>query len=458
MKKIVLVISIVLLFTGYSYSTTKKVFLVGGNLDGTYSQIFDDMASAIDMKLDRQDNCGDWNTTKCPKVAVITSAADNSEIAKDKVYPYYKKLFEDNGFITKHVIANVDNYTTTTDTNTKQGAENARIIKDADIIFFNGGNQTLHSRTWLNDDGSYNTLMKEVAPKYNSGALMVGTSAGMAVLGDITFGGISDSAKDSFGILFFHHNQGLAQKSVKDGAVGGTGFADQRINPNPKLVKLQHEQNGGLMSGLSLLPFEVITDTHFGDRGRLGRLISAMSDSKKHIGLGIDQDNTALLVTIESNDTFNLSAYGKNGSYIVSTYDSNFDNGKGSIFAKNIRLDYLSNGDVAKVSGKNITVIPANNKKAILTESNNQSTSNDILSPYAIFDVISSLSKSSKQSATGKTNIPAEYPTNTPIFEFLFTKDNTKSYCIMSDNKCLTEPSDYTIENLYLDIESKQLN
>ena len=158
----------------------------------------------------------------------------------------------------------------------------------------------------------------------------------MAVLGDITFGGVNDSAKDSFGILYFNQNQNLAKKQVKDGGVSGNGFADQRINSNPELVELQHQQNGGEMSGLNLLPYQIITDTHFGYRGRIGRLIYAMQNTNKHIGIGVDQDNTALLLLITDNNKFRALAYGKNGTYIISIFDSEFNGDEDFMSVKNI--------------------------------------------------------------------------------------------------------------------------
>ncbi|MEY8765908.1 MULTISPECIES: cyanophycinase [Francisella] len=452
MKKVISLMSLIVLSINCSQAIDKKIFLVGGNLDDTYPAIYDDMANSIGFQLHREVSCGSWNTTKCPKVAVVTSAADNTNAAESIVYPYYKKIFEDNGFVTAHINAQIDNYKTNTDINTEQGGYNAKIIEQADIIFFNGGNQTYHSRTWLKDDGSYNSLMNVLAQRYDEGALIVGTSAGMAVMGNMTFGGVDDSAKDSFGILYFNQSQGLAQKQVKDGELDGTSFADQRTNSNPQLVEIQHQENGGKMFGLNMLPYEVITDTHFGDRGRLGRLISAMRDTNKHIGLGVDQDNTALLISMTNNNHFKVSAFGKNGVYMVSTFDAAFEDSKSFTSAKNIRLDYLSDGDDAVFINNDISIIPSKNKKRIIVNIKDNIYSDDILSSYGVFDIISSLVKSNLKSAIGSTKIPKEYPVNTPVFEFLFTKAAKKSYCIMSNNSCLNNLDGYTIVNMRMDL------
>jgi cyanophycinase len=50
----------------------------------------------------------------------------------------------------------------------------------------------------------------------------------------------------------------------------------------------------GLSRGLGLLP-EVIVDSHFAERGRFGRLLSAVAQEPALLGVGIDED-TAVVV------------------------------------------------------------------------------------------------------------------------------------------------------------------
>jgi cyanophycinase len=50
--------------------------------------------------------------------------------------------------------------------------------------------------------------------------------------------------------------------------------------------------------GLGLVP-KVLIDMHFGERGRLPRLLSAVAANPDHLGVGIDE-NTAILVTSDS--------------------------------------------------------------------------------------------------------------------------------------------------------------
>lgn len=114
----------------------------------------------------------------------------------------------------------------------------------ADIIFFNGGDQARHSRTWLGDNGAPSPMFSRLLARYNSGEVVIaGTSAGTMIMSNPTYGeGIS------FGHLYWNAKVGLAQKSTKDGAVNGTGLADTRNGTKG----LQHDDNGGKMPGFTV--------------------------------------------------------------------------------------------------------------------------------------------------------------------------------------------------------------
>ncbi|MED7787779.1 cyanophycinase [Francisella sp. 19X1-34] len=455
MRKILSTLLLVSFFM-VNYGYASKLFLIGGDLDGNYPQIYNDMASIIGFKLDRRVACGSWDTSKCPKVAIITSAADSSADGDKLSYSFYKKLFEDNGFVTAHVSAHIDNYKNATNLSTAAGKRNEKIINQANIIFFNGGNQAFHSRTWLNNDGSYNQLMQVIHKRFDQGVLVAGTSAGMAVQGQVTFGGANDSDSNSFGIIYFHTSQGLAKKHVIDGTINGTSFNDTRVNPNPSLVELQQKQNGGDMLGFSFTPNNVILDTHFGIRGRIGRLISAMIDTNKSIGIGIDQEDTALLLESDDskNNKFTARAYGKNGVYIFSTANSKIASKDGFLKVSNITMDYLSAGDKVSFNKNKLGVISAKNKHKINPAFNLPIATENILAPYNVFNTISKLAKDKVNVAIGKTKTPPGYPASTPIFKFTFRKGKDwQAYCIIDNNKCKNGYGDYTIKDLSVSIE-----
>jgi len=60
----------------------------------------------------------------------------------------------------KHLSIHRDNYRVHGNIRTSEGRANLDMIEQADIIFFNGGDQTRHLRSWLNDDGTPNDLLK----------------------------------------------------------------------------------------------------------------------------------------------------------------------------------------------------------------------------------------------------------------------------------------------------------
>jgi len=95
-------------------------------------------------------------------MAVVTSAA-KSESSGTDIYNIddehglsYKNVFTKFGFFPVHILNHIDTYQIGSNLSTSIGMANLRLIKLADAIFFNGGDQALHSRSWLNDDGTYN--------------------------------------------------------------------------------------------------------------------------------------------------------------------------------------------------------------------------------------------------------------------------------------------------------------
>jgi cyanophycinase-like exopeptidase len=98
------------------------------------------------------------------------------------------------------------------------------ILTQADVIIFNGGDQSRHARTWLNDDGSCNSIFCNVIKRVrNNEVILMGTSAGTMIMSNPTYGEGS-----SFGHLYFENSYHLAEKKVTDGALDGTGLADVR--------------------------------------------------------------------------------------------------------------------------------------------------------------------------------------------------------------------------------------
>ncbi|MBF2025723.1 MAG: cyanophycinase [Oscillatoriales cyanobacterium C42_A2020_001] len=135
------------------------------------------------------------------------------------------------------------------DTDSRDDANNPTAIADiqqATGIFFTGGNQARITE-YLKDTELDTALHKRFA----EGAVIAGTSAGAAMMPDVM---------------------------IVEG--------ESESNPRPETVKMDR--------GMGFFP-GVVIDQHFAQRGRLGRLLSAVAQQPAVLGFGIDE-NTAIAI------------------------------------------------------------------------------------------------------------------------------------------------------------------
>jgi cyanophycinase len=123
----------------------------------------------------------------------------------------------------------------------------ARILNDADAVFFTGGDQ-LKITSQIGDTPIYS----KVRQIFDAGGLIAGTSAGASVMTETMM------------------VSGVGEESYKIGSL------------------LQ------LAPGLGLLP-GVIVDQHFAERGRIGRLLGAVAQNPRMLGIGLDEDSAILV-------------------------------------------------------------------------------------------------------------------------------------------------------------------
>jgi cyanophycinase len=121
------------------------------------------------------------------------------------------------------------------------------ILREADAVFFTGGDQ-LKITSQLGDTPVY-TRIREI---FDGGGLLIGTSAGASVMTETMI---------------------------------VAGPADESHRIGSKLM---------MAPGFGLLPGAIV-DQHFAERGRIGRLLGAVAQNPRILGLGIDED-TAVLV------------------------------------------------------------------------------------------------------------------------------------------------------------------
>lgn len=124
--------------------------------------------------------------------------------------------------------------------------ENSKLIKEASLIFFTGGDQ-LRITSLIGGTPVYDCL-KESCEK---GVFIVGTSAGASVMSD-------------------------------------TMIVQGKDDESPRKCTLKMSPGLGLISN-------VIIDQHFAQRGRIGRLLAGIAQNPEVLGIGIDE-NTAIIV------------------------------------------------------------------------------------------------------------------------------------------------------------------
>ena len=137
-----------------------------------------------------------------------------------------------------------------------------RVVRAADAIFIAGGDQARYIRFWK-DTGLNRALNEHVA----AGKPIGGTSAGLAILGGYSYGALDGGSIDS-------------ATALRD-PMGAAVTLDRDFLSLPYLSN-------------------VVTDTHFAKRDRLGRLIvfvarAARDKQEGMVGIGVDED-TALCV------------------------------------------------------------------------------------------------------------------------------------------------------------------
>ncbi len=155
---------------------------------------------------------------------------------------------------------------------TTSDANNAALINEIseyDVFYFRGGDQYYYYSDWKG------TLMEDaIHRKFDEGGVLCGTSAGLAILSGVTYNAENNSA--------------YSDVVIKD-------FNDVSITLRNDFLEV--------MPGF-------IFDSHFTERGRMGRLIAFMANWKNNqgedlVGIGVDEI-TALAIEPDGNAT----AYG----------------------------------------------------------------------------------------------------------------------------------------------------
>jgi cyanophycinase len=138
------------------------------------------------------------------------------------------------------------------------------VLDGATVVFFTGGDQ-LKITSQLGDSRVYQRI-QEI---FKSGGTIAGTSAGASVMSETML-------------------------------ISGNGEESHKL-----------DSVLGMAPGLALI-HDVVIDQHFAERGRLGRLLAAITQNPRTLGLGIDE-NTAVIVT----DGERFEVLGEGAAYVL---------------------------------------------------------------------------------------------------------------------------------------------
>lgn len=220
------------------------------------------------------------------KLVVATVASS----APDEYWDTYERVFRRLGV--RHLYK--------LDVETRAEAKSERkvqILDGADAVFFTGGDQ-LKITTLLGDTPIY----ERIRDIFLTGGIVAGTSAGASVVCETML-------------------------------VAGPGDASHKIGSTVKMAP-----------GLGLLRHAVI-DQHFAERGRMGRLVGAVAQNPRVLGIGIDED-TAIAV----HDHSHFTVMGAGAVYVVDGSDVSYTNltteaQDRTISIFDLRVHLLSQGD-----------------------------------------------------------------------------------------------------------------
>ena len=236
-----------------------------------------------------------------PKICLITIATDVPE----KVAEIYKKAFKDLNISSLSIL----HFNSRTEADSE---ENLKFIDDCDLVLLSGGKQ-LKISTLMGGTKLLERIMERYTTETNF--VVAGTSAGAAAMSNTMI--ISGSSREA-------------------------------------LIKGTLE----LTNGLSLIN-EVTIDTHFTQRGRIGRLIQTVACNPGIIGLGLGEDTSVII----KNHVMEV-----NGSGLVIVVD-----GHEITFTD---LPEIKNGDPMTVEGLKVHVL-GNGKRFHITERKIECTPNN---------------------------------------------------------------------------------
>src|ERR1044071_5859314 len=221
------------------------------------------------------------------KLVVTTVAMENNT---DELFDQYEKAFRSLGV--KHLY-NLE----ISDRQEATLPAKVRILDDAVGVFFTGGDQ-LKITSQIGDT----PIFERIREIYDDGGVIAGTSAGASV---------------------------MSETMLVEGGDENSHVIGDSVRMAPGL---------GLIGG-------VIIDQHFMERGRLGRLMGAVAQNPKNLGIGIDEQTA---IVVERGNGFYV--LGSGAVYVIDGSGVSYSNVAEEVMKKTLsihdmKVHMLSQGD-----------------------------------------------------------------------------------------------------------------
>jgi cyanophycinase len=113
--------------------------------------------------------------------------------------------------------------------------------------------------------------------------------------------------------------------------------------------------------GLGFFP-DAVVDQHFAERGRIGRLVSAISQNPRHLGVGIDEDTAIIVHGLEY-----FEVVGRGAAYVLDASEMTYTNlvegeMETTLSSFNVKLHLLGRGFRFDLENR-LPVLPAETKE-----------------------------------------------------------------------------------------------
>ena len=236
---------------------TGRLMLIGGALDDDNHPVYMRFLS-VSARLCWAESCALTPfTVTPPSVVVMTAASGDPQASADN--------------LTANILAHVPNSAVSVVGKATSDAESVELIQNAGGAFFSGGDQKRITDRYLDHThpDECTPVRAALADLLNRCGVVAGTSAGAAMMGDVMF--LGGSSAEALG--------------VRDAEPADPADPNDAAQPAPRC-------GARIGRGMGLLP-GVLTDSHFFERDRIGRMLVALANPAippPRFGLGVAEN------------------------------------------------------------------------------------------------------------------------------------------------------------------------